>query len=83
MKTALQILKEKIKYRILNEFRRDNDYTRGYECALESVIDEIEQLLPTEREQIEKAFEEGDKSGESAITIGKLPSEYFNQTYND
>lgn len=91
MKTALQILREKLTSKRerysenlspLDAFDEFAVVISGQICTIDIVIDEIEQLLPTEREQIETAVIYGNRQEvyDGTETIGE---HYFNNTYNE
>lgn len=83
MKTAMQELKCLIKDRIKNLNNELNYYTSGYKQGLIEMEIEVDALLEQEKEQIQKAFSDGQ---ETPINHPTLPhysrEEYYNDNYN-
>jgi hypothetical protein len=83
MKSAMQELKCLIKDRIKNLNNELNYYTSGYKQGLIEMEIEVDALLEQEKEQLQKAFSDGQ---ETPINHPTLPhysrDEYYNDNYN-
>lgn len=92
MKTALNQLKEKVEF---IKLYYENELTLNYEphvkqilegklSVTDNILKEIEQLLPTEREQIINDFDSGYNDATDVLTKKfENAEQYFNQTYNE
>lgn len=95
-KTALEMLKDKVK-QLKHENVGVSIYGQGYNASIDHVLLELQQLLPTERTQIEEAFDEGIQTSRMAADFARHPelknkckytcfkgaSDYFNKTFKD
>jgi len=86
MKTAMQFLKEEIKNKIIPSSKENgelSEYQYSHNVAYGTVLTIIEYLLEKEKEQIKKAFSDGQ---ETPINHPTLPhysnDEYYNDNYN-
>ena len=83
MKTPIQKLIEKLKRNIEEMPNEKNIFTKGYKAGLSFVIECATNSLEKEKEQIQKAFSDGQ---ETPINHPTLPhysrEEYYNETYN-
>ena len=83
MKIVMQELIERLKRNIEEMPNEQNSFTQGYKAGLSFVIECATNSLEKEKEQIQKAFSDGQ---ETPINHPTLPhysrEEYYNETYN-
>jgi hypothetical protein len=88
MKTAMQELKEEIQSKVFPPTYNDGnltDYQYGHNVAYGVVLTIVEYLLEKEKEQITKAWDDGDYAYFYNKETGRdfeNGEEYYNQTYN-
>ena len=94
MKTALQQAIDRLegkisdrKQKAIGKPKKEKDFLQEEIHAIRECINDIKELLPTEREQIEKAFMDGQEN--LSLEYGGLSdmavqlTDYYNKTYGN